>query len=546
MSSTLTLPRVPFEQFTLGNGLRVVLSEDHAVPVVSVAVYYDVGSRNEREGRTGFAHLFEHMMFQGSKNYNDDYFKPLQEAGANLNGSTNPDRTNYWEVLPANFLELGVFMEADRMGGLLEAMTEEKLANQRDVVKNEKRQRIDNQPYGMVFGKIAETMYPPEHPYHWLTIGSLEDLTAASMEDVKGFFRTYYVPNNASLTIAGDFNPAEARRLVEKHFGPIPSGGEITRPNPPQPKLAKETRIDLDDRVQLPRVYMVWHSVPAYSKDDATLDTLALILGGGKSSRLFKSLVYDKQIAQQVSVSNGTSEIAGTFTIVATGKPGTTTAQLEEAINAELAKVKVAPPPADEVERAYNSREASFVYGLQTVGGFGGKDDQLNSYATFLNKPVYFEQDLARYRAVRAADVHRAATSYLTDKRLILTVVPRASGATSAAGPAPQSPREGIAPAPAQTAGQQQAGAGNAASQTPRSGTASGTGAATDTPAGAQAQSKTEAAASQPAGAAPPASAAPATSPPPGQGQAGSGGAGKKPEKMLTPRSCRSRAEPNV
>jgi zinc protease len=524
------LPPIKYTQFFLPNGLRVILHEDHSTPIVGINVWYHVGSKNETPGRTGFAHLFEHMMFQGSKNYNNDYFKPLQEAGANLNGSTNPDRTNYWEVLPANFLELGLFMEADRMGGLLEAMTEEKLTNQRDVVKNEKRQGIDNQPYGMVSSKIAETMYPPDHPYHWLTIGSLEDLTAASMDDVKGFFRTYYVPNNASLVIAGDFDPAEARRLVEKHFGPIARGGEITRPNPPQPKLEKETRIALDDRVQLPRVYMVWHAVPAYSKDDATLDTLALILGGGKSSRLFKSLVYDKQIAQQVAAFHGSSEIAGTFTIVATGKPGTTTAQLEEAINAELAKVKAAPPTAAEVERAYNSREASFVYGIQTVGGFGGKNDQLNSYATFLNKPVYFEEDLARYRAVRAADVHRAASSYLTDKRLILTVVPRATGATGASGPTPQSPREGIAPAQQQTAGQQAAGAGNAASQTPRSGTASGTGASTDTPAGAQAQPKTEAAASQPAGAAPPASAAPATAP---RARQAPPKREKKPEKIV-------------
>ncbi len=528
-----TLPPINVSEFTLPNGLRVILHEDHSTPIVAVNVWYHVGSKNEVPGRTGFAHLFEHMMFQGSKNYNNDYFKPLQEAGAALNGSTNPDRTNYWELLPKNFLELGIFMEADRMGGLLPAMTEEKLANQRDVVKNEKRQRIDNQPYGMVSAKIAEALYPPDHPYHWLVIGSLEDLTNASMEDVQEFFRRYYVPNNASLTIAGDFDPAEAKRLVEKYFGPIPRGGAITRPKPAQPRLEKETRIELDDRVQLPRVYMVWHAVPAYSKDDATLDTLALIMGSGKSSRLFKSLVYDKQIAQQVSAFHGSSEIAGTFTIVATGKPGTTTAQLEEAINAELAKMKAAPPTAAEVERAYNSREASFVYGLQTVGGFGGKDDQLNGYATYLNKPVYFDQDLARYRAVKAADVHRAANSYLSDKRLIVTVVPRAAGQSSAAGPAPQSPREGIAPAQAQTAGSQQAGAANAASQTPRTGTASGTGASSDTSSGAQAQTKTEAAASQPAGAAPPASSAPATSPRPGGGGQAAQRPAKKPEKMV-------------
>jgi predicted Zn-dependent peptidase len=510
------LPPINYTQFFLPNGLRVILHEDHSTPIVATNVWYHAGSKNETPGRTGFAHLFEHMMFQGSKNYDNDYFKPLQEAGAVLNGSTNTDRTNYWEVLPSNFLELAVFMESDRMGGLLEAMTQAKLDNQRDVVKNEKRQRVDNVPYGQVFAKISETMYPPEHPYHWTTIGSMEDLTAASMEDVQGFFRRYYVPNNASLTIAGDFNPADAKRLVEKYFGPIPKGQDVPPLKPAQPHLDKETRINLDDRVQLPRVYMVWHGVPQFSKDEAALDTLSSILGGGKSSRLYKALVYDKQIAQSVAAFDGTSELAGLFQIVVTGKPSTTPAQLEEAVNAEIEKMKAEAPTPAEIERAYNSREASFVYGLQTVGGFGGKDDQLNSYATFLKNPGYFEQDLARYRTIKPADVLRAAQGYLTDKRLIVTVVPRRAGMTGAAGPAPAGPREGIAPPSAQTGGQQQAGAGNAAAQTPRTGSpqaaaqgAQGTTAGGAPTAGAQTMTRTEAAATQAAGAAPPTSAAP-------------------------------------
>jgi zinc protease len=509
------LPPLKVEQFTLANGLRVILHEDHSTPIVGVNVWYHVGSKNEVPGRTGFAHLFEHMMFQGSKNYDNDFFKPLQEAGAVLNGSTNPDRTNYWEVLPSNFLELAIFMEADRMGGLLEAMTEEKLANQRDVVKNEKRQNYDNRPYGLVGAQINSILYPPEHPYHWLTIGSLEDLTAASMEDVKDFFRRYYVPNNASLVIAGDFNPAEARRLVEKHFGPIPKGAAVGPVNVPQPKLDKEVRIEMDDRVQLPRVHFVWHTSPAYSKDEAALDTLAEILGGGKSSRLYKSLVYEKQIAQQVSAFNATREIAGQFQITVTGKPNTTPAQLEEAVNAELARLKTEPPTAAELERSYNAREASFIYGLQTVGGFGGKDDQLNAYATYIKNPNYFEQDLARYRAVKLPDLKRVSDTYLTDKRLVLTVVPRASGPSSAAGPAPSAPREGIAAPPAQTAGQQPAGSANAAAQTTSTGTPQSAtqGSAASTPAGAQTVPRTQAAASQPAGAAPPTSAAPGAAP---------------------------------
>jgi len=526
------LPPIKYEQFFLPNGLRVILHEDHSTPIVAVNVWYHVGSKNEVPGRTGFAHLFEHMMFQGSKNYNNDFFKPMQEAGAVLNGSTNPDRTNYWEVLPKNFLELALFMEADRMGGLLEAMTEEKLANQRDVVKNEKRQRIDNQPYGQVSARIAEAMYPPSHPYHWLTIGSLEDLTAASMEDVQDFFRRYYVPNNASLVVAGDFDPREARRLVEKYFGAVKKGPEVARVAAPRPSFDKEVRIEMDDRVQLPRVYMVWHAPPAFSKDEAALDTLAEILGGGKSSRLYKSLVYDKQIAQQVAAFNGAREIAGQFQIVVTGKPGTTPAQLEAAVGAELARLKTEPPTAAELERSYNSREAGFVYGLQTVGGFGGKDDQLNAYATYLKNPGYFEQDLARYRAVRLADLRRVADTYLTDKRLVLSVVPRGGGA-GAAGPAPASPREAIAPPAAQTAGQQQAGAATAAAQTPSTGAPqSATQGARETttgdrPAGAQPVNRAEAAATQPAGAAPPTSAAPAG---PGQSAATPAGRSRKPE----------------
>jgi len=462
------LPAINYTEFFLPNGLRVVLHEDHSTPIVATNVWYHVGSKNEVPGRTGFAHLFEHMMFQGSKNYNNDYFKPMQEAGAALNGTTNPDRTNYWEVLPSNFLELALFMESDRMGGLLEAMTQEKLTNQIAVVQNEKRQRYDNAPYGLVGERISKTLYPPDHPYHWLTIGSLEDLAAASLDDVKDFFRRYYTPNNASLVIAGDFDSREARRLVEKYFGPIPKGPDPVRPKAAQPVLDREVRVEMEDRVQLPRVYLVWHSVPSFSKDEAALDTLASVLGGGKSSRLFKALVYDRQIAQQVSASNSTREIAGQFQIVITGKPDTTPQQLEEAVSAELARLAATPVTDQEVQRAYNSREASFIYGLQTVGGFGGKDDQLNQYATFLKNPGYFEQDLARYRAVRPADVRRVAAQYLTDRRLVLSVVPARGGRQAAGGEgAPASPREGIAPPSQQTGGQQQAGSQRAESRPP-------------------------------------------------------------------------------
>ncbi|MBA2733889.1 MAG: insulinase family protein, partial [Acidobacteria bacterium] len=334
------LPPINFTQFTLDNGLRVIFHEDHSTPIVAVNVWYHVGSKNEVPGRTGFAHLFEHMMFQGSLHHDNDFFVPLQEAGGTLNGSTNADRTNYWEVVPSNFLELALWLESDRMGYLLEALTEAKLANQRDVVKNEKRQNYDNRPYGLVSAKISETMYPKDHPYHWLTIGSLDDLTAASREDVSDFFRRFYTPNNASLSIAGDINPAQARALVEKYFGPIKRGPEIQKVTPMRPVIEKEKRMTMEDRVSLPRVYMVWHSEPAYTSNDAPLDQLAFVLAGGKGSRLYKSLVYEKQIAQDVSAFHNSRELGGQFQIVATAKPGVKLEDLEKAIDEEIAKLK--------------------------------------------------------------------------------------------------------------------------------------------------------------------------------------------------------------
>jgi zinc protease len=420
------LPPIAYTEFSLPNGLRVILHEDHSTPIVSTNVWYHVGSKNEVPGRTGFAHLFEHMMFQGSKNYDDDYFKAIQEAGATLNGSTNSDRTNYYEVLPSNYLERAIFLEADRMGGLLDAMTEGKLANQREVVKNEKRQNYDNRPYGLVGARIAELLYPADHPYYWLTIGSLDDLTNASMNDVKSFFRRYYTPNNASLVIAGDFNPTEARRLVTKYFGPIPRGPAIGKLSPRQPVIAAQLTETLQDRVAFPRLYLVWHTVPAFAPEDAALDQLASILAAGRTSRLFRALVYDRAIAQDVSAQHNSRELAGTFQITATPRRGVTIDSLRSAIEAEIRRIATTPPSQDEIERVYNVREAGFVYGIQTVGGFNSKSDKLNGYATLVGSPGYFEQDLARYRKVTAADVQQAASRYLTDRRLVLTVTPAA------------------------------------------------------------------------------------------------------------------------
>ncbi len=422
------LPPIKYKEITLKNGLRVIMHVDKSTPIVAVNLWYHVGSKNEVEGKTGFAHLFEHMMFQGSKHYDKDYFGPLQEAGANINGSTNSDRTNYYEVVPSNFLELALWLESDRMGYLLDAMTMDKLNNQRDVVKNERRQRYDNVPYGTAGEKIAELMYPANHPYHWTTIGSLEDLSAASMDDVKAFFRQYYVPNNTSLTIAGDFDPKEAEALVKKYFEPFAKGADIKRPTPPQPTLDKEIRYSMEDSVQLPALYMVWNGVPQYTPDEAALDMLGRILSSGRGSRLQSSLVYDKQLSQNIGAFNATREIAGQFQISSIAKPGKTTDEIEKEIVAQIEKIKNEPPTAEEMTRALNGIESQSIFGLQTVLG---KANQLNSYATFLNKPDYFQADLDRYRKVTPADVQRVAKQYLTDKKLVMTIVPRSKGAKS-------------------------------------------------------------------------------------------------------------------
>lgn len=422
------LPSLKIKEYRLKNGLRVILHEDKSTPIVAVNIWYHVGSKNEVVGRTGFAHLFEHMMFQGSKNYNDDYFKPLQEAGANINGSTNSDRTNYFEVLPSNFLELALFMEADRMGGLLDAMTQEKLNNQRDVVKNERRQRVDNQPYGTAFEKIFANIYPEGHPYNWTTIGSLEDLTAASMDDVKAFFRQYYVPNNASLVIAGDFDEKLARQWVEKYFGPIPAGREITRPNPPMPKINGEIRKSFEDSVQLSRLYMVWTSSPANSPDEAATDMLASILSSGRGSRLQSNLVYGKQISQDVGAFNFAQEIGGLLIVQSTARPGKSLDDIEKEILAEIERIKKEPPTADEMARALNSIESQTIFGMQNVLG---KANQLNSYATFLGTPDHFQADLDRYRKVTPADIQKAANRYFTSDRFVMQFVPRTQRAAS-------------------------------------------------------------------------------------------------------------------
>ncbi len=417
---------VPYTRHVLDNGLTVLLHEDHTTPLVSVNMWYHVGSGREEPGRTGFAHLFEHIMFEGSGHVPEGKFDEwLEAAGGDNNGSTSSDRTNYWENVPSNALELALFLESDRMGWLLDAMSPAKVDGQRDVVKNERRQSYENRPYGMAFLTLAENLYPDAHPYHWPTIGSMEDLSAASYEDVVGFFERYYGPGNASLSIAGDIDPDEAIALVEKWFGAIPEGPPVPPIDPPAAALTEEKRLTLEDQVQLPRLYMCWLT-PAYLEPgDAALDVLANVLAGGKNSRLYRRLVYEMQVAQDVSATQFSSDLSSEFCVITTARAGHTLDDLERVVAEELDRLEAEPPSEREVERAVNQYEAAFLDRLERVGGFGGKADQLNAYFFATGDPDFFQEDLARYRALDPSDVRAVLQTYLRDDaRVVLSIVP--------------------------------------------------------------------------------------------------------------------------
>jgi zinc protease len=418
---------IPFTKHTLANGLDVLVHEDHGVPIVAVNVWYHVGSKNEVPGRTGFAHLFEHLMFEGSQHYDKGYFHPLQEAGASLNGSTNADRTNYWEVVPTNALELALWMESDRMGYLLPALTDAKFENQRDVVLNERRQNYENRPYGLAGMAIVSALYPPDHPYHWLTIGEAADLHAARLEDVRAFFQTYYHPGNASLALAGDIDVRTALALAEIYFSEIPGAatpGRVEVNTPAAP--ADDIRLVLEDRVELPRLYMAWHSPALFSAGDAELDLVGDLLANGKTSRLYRALVYEQRIATEVAASQNSRELGSFFQVVATAAPGRTLSEVDRAIVREIATLVEKGPTDAELERCLAQAEAHFIFRLQTVGGFGGKSDQLNAYNTFLGDPGFFERDLQRYRGASVEALRQEAARYLVgNRRVVLSVVPR-------------------------------------------------------------------------------------------------------------------------
>ncbi|MEW5928416.1 MAG: pitrilysin family protein [Gemmatimonadota bacterium] len=415
---------IPHTTFQLPNGLRVIVNEDHSTPIVAVNVWYHVGAGYEKPGRTGFAHLFEHILFEGSKNVPEgDFDNLLEAAGAINNGSTNSDRTNYYEVLPSNALELALWLEADRMGGLLDAMNEGKLNGQREIVKNERRERVENAPYGRLYETAFAALYPQGHPYSWPVVGSMADLSAATLQDVENFFRTYYVPNNAVLSISGDVSAEQVRPLVEKYFGWIPRGQDVQRPDIPVPAIPATRHITLEDRVTLPQLTMIWRTDKSYSRDDAALQALGNILSDGKNSRLYKRLVYDQKVAQNVSAFNYAQLLSGDFFVQVTARPDTDLGDMERAVDEEIAKIAETPPTADELKRVVTGLETAAVREMETVAG---KADQLNSYLYYTGDPGYVDEDLARFRSLTPADVQRVAREYLAGKnRVVVSIVPQ-------------------------------------------------------------------------------------------------------------------------
>jgi zinc protease len=429
---TASVPRIEFETYRLGNGLTVILHEDRKLPVAHVNLWYHVGSKNEEPGKTGFAHLFEHMMFEGSRHVKGSYVSFMERAGANIsqggiNGTTNFDRTNYFETVPSGSLELVLWAESDRMGYLLDAVNQENFDNQRDVVKNERRQSMDNVPYGTAVEVLFQNLFPKGHPYSWHIIGSMADLESATLEDVHQFFRTYYTPNNSVLTIAGDFEPDEARRLVEQYFAPLPPGPPLKRFERHEIKLACDRRISVRDRVPQERLYLAWPGVAYFERDDAPLDLLSTLLADGKNSRLYKRLVYDEQVASDVSAFNYSLESAGLIGVVATARPGVPLSKLERMIDEEIRRVAKEGPTDEEMERIKAGQEFDFVSGLERIGGFGGKADRLAMYQTFLGTPDRFQEDYERYQRLKGRDLKQVAKHYLLQPRLAVSYLPELS-----------------------------------------------------------------------------------------------------------------------
>lgn len=414
---------IDYKKFKLGNGLEVILYQDKSLPTVSVNIWYRVGSANEVKGKTGFAHLFEHMMFQGSENVpKEGHFRYIQEAGGTLNGSTSIDRTNYYESLPANSLDLALWLESDRMGFMLEGLTQEKLNNQKDVVMNERRQRYENQPYGLSWELLFSNLFSEGHPYSWPTIGWMEDIKKFELDDVRNFFKKYYAPNNASLVIGGNFEMDDALKSVEKYFGEIKNGSVIDPIVSSPQKLAESKKIIHEDNVQLPRLHLAWHSDNMFGVDDAALDMLSDILSSTKNSRLQKALLFDKQIAQDISSFQYSARLNGSFFIISTAKPGVSIDTIKESIFDEINNLISNGVTEEELTRAKNSLKSTYIYSLQKLDTIV---DHINHYNFFLGEPNSFVYDLSRYDLVTSEKVVEAAKKYLLNPFVELLIIPK-------------------------------------------------------------------------------------------------------------------------
>lgn len=443
---------IPYEKFTLDNGLTVIVHEDRKAPIVAVNLWYHVGSKNEKLGKTGFAHLFEHLMFNGSENFNDDYFQALERVGAtDLNGTTNPDRTNYFQNVPVNALDLALWMESDRMGHMLGAIDQERLDEQRGVVQNEKRQG-ENQPYGKVRTILSENTYPKGHPYSWTTIGSMEDLEAADLEDVYEWFRTYYGPNNATVVIAGDIDVATAKEKVQKYFGDIPPGPPIDKQEVWIAKMSGEHRMVVEDRVPQARVYKVWNVAELGNVELTYLDLVSDVLASGKSSRLYKRLVYEDQTATSVTAYYSGRELGSQFVVYVTAKPGADLAAVEATLDEELEKMLADGFEEKELSRVKTQHIAGFVRGAERIGGFGGKSDILAQNEVYHAAPDFYKTRLNQVQNATTDDLHMAAKKWLSDGVFVLEVHPfpelmaSGEGADRSSLPAVSSPPDAVFP----------------------------------------------------------------------------------------------------
>lgn len=416
---------VEYDKYRLNNGLEVILHKDDNLPLVAVNLWYKVGSANEKKGKTGMAHLFEHMMFQGSENIPKEmHFRNIQEAGGSLNGSTSYDRTNYYEKLPSNFLELALWLESDRMGFLLPALTQEKLNNQKDVVINERLERYDNQPYGLAWEIIISNLYPSEHPYSWPTIGYTEDISGFTLDDVSSFFRKYYSPLNATLVVAGNFDESFTRRKIEEYFGSIADSVKIDEIKTSEFKIDSVKTLTREENVQLERIYMAWATDKLFGNDDASLDVLGDILSGSKNSRLYKNLVHEKELAQDVSAFQYSGKAGGHFMIIATAKKGISLDRIKDEIFKELEIIKSEGVSLHELKRTKTGSRANFIFSLQNLDTMA---NQLNFYNYYLDEPNSFNYDLKRYNIITNNNIKKLISAYFENPYVELRIIPKIS-----------------------------------------------------------------------------------------------------------------------